>query len=139
MNCSPTAVLRLSVAIERILDASALLAVLFREPGCAAVEPVMATAGISSVNLAEVVGKLAQRGLLDDVGSLLPVLGFRVLTFDEPCAYHCGRLLPAGRERGLSLGDRACLATAARWGLPAVTADRAWTQLKLDIQVECIR
>jgi PIN domain nuclease of toxin-antitoxin system len=43
----------------------------------------------------------------------------------------------SARDRGhlLSLADRCCLATAIRVGLPAVTGDRAWTTLDLDVEV----
>jgi PIN domain nuclease of toxin-antitoxin system len=40
---------------------------------------------------------------------------------------------------GLSLADRACLALALRLGLPIVTADRAWAELELAVQVQTIR
>jgi hypothetical protein len=39
------------------------------------------------------------------------------------------------RRRGIPLADRACLATAMRLGLPALTADRAWEQLGLEVEV----
>ncbi len=43
------------------------------------------------------------------------------------------------RERGLSLADRACLALALDRGLRVVTADRAWAELGLEVEVELIR
>ncbi|MFV2000241.1 MAG: hypothetical protein ACC654_07750 [Acidimicrobiia bacterium] len=46
---------------------------------------------------------------------------------------------PAGSRYGLSLGDRACLATAAELGVPAVTADRMWSDLDLGVDVISIR
>jgi ribonuclease VapC len=33
------------------------------------------------------------------------------------------------RKNSGSLGDRACLATALRLGLPAVTADKVWANI----------
>jgi PIN domain nuclease of toxin-antitoxin system len=45
-------------------------------------------------------------------------------------------LLALSRHRR---AERACLALAQRLGVPAVTADRAWTSLELDIEVVCVR
>jgi PIN domain nuclease of toxin-antitoxin system len=42
-------------------------------------------------------------------------------------------------RRGLSLGDRACLALAETLGLSAITADRHWAQLGLSIDIRPIR
>ena len=46
-----------------ILDASALLAVLFQEKGAKEVERHIGSAEMSSVNVAEVVSKLVDKGL----------------------------------------------------------------------------
>jgi ribonuclease VapC len=45
------------------------------------------------------------------------------------------------REFGLSLGDRCCLALAAREKVPAITADAAWLQAAplVGVSVELIR
>jgi len=50
-----------------------------------------------------------------------------------------GAMLAAGRVRGLSLGDAACLGTAGTLGVPVLTADRAWAALGLDIQIRQLR
>jgi ribonuclease VapC len=41
--------------------------------------------------------------------------------------------------QGLSLADRACLALAARLGIPALTADRSWTDAEVEAGVQLIR
>ena len=43
------------------------------------------------------------------------------------------------RSRGLSLGDRACLALARRLAATAVTTDRAWREVDVGAAVEVIR
>jgi PIN domain nuclease of toxin-antitoxin system len=46
---------------------------------------------------------------------------------------------PLTSTRGLSLGDRACLAVAKRLDAIAVTADRAWPELNHGVEVRLIR
>jgi PIN domain nuclease of toxin-antitoxin system len=49
-------------------------------------------------------------------------------------------LLRAGtRGKGLSLGDRYCLALAASRNAVAVTADRAWANLDIGLSIEMVR
>lgn len=121
-----------------VLDASAILALIHREPGYATVAEVIADAAMSAVNLAEVVGKLVERG-----GSEAPIrralgkFSLDVVPFDESQAYRAGLLKALGK--GLSLGDRACLALAHSLDLPAYTADRAWNALTANVRVVLIR
>ncbi|MGH3133407.1 MAG: PIN domain-containing protein [Gaiellaceae bacterium] len=65
--------------------------------------------------------------------------GIAVVPFDGSDAEAAGELLPRTRRLGLPLADRACLALATRLGVPAVTADRAWTSLDLGVEIVCIR
>ena len=66
-------------------------------------------------------------------------LGLFVTPLDEPTATRVGALREATRPRGLSLGDRACIALAEKLGLPALTADHAWADLDLGVEVVLIR
>jgi ribonuclease VapC len=123
-----------------VLDASALLAVLNDERGAARVEPLLAGARISSVNLAEVAGKLVDVGLSDDdVRTALDSHGFTVVPFDERVAMEAGLLRRTTRDAGLSLGDRACLATARVLDLTVVTVDKAWRGLKVGVEIDVVR
>jgi PIN domain nuclease of toxin-antitoxin system len=116
-----------------VLDASALLALVHGEEGADVVEATIPGAQISAVNLAEVVGKLADIGMPEDeIRAALAGLGLRVVDFDERLAFAAGLLRPLTRSEGLSLGDRACLAVAAATHRPALTADRSWAELGLD-------
>lgn len=129
-----------------VLDASALLTYLRDEPGAEMVTEAIAGGGaISTVNLAEVlataatrgsdpaelVEKLVRRGLLEGALAVVP--------FTTADAIEAARLRPLTRAEGLSLGDRSCLALARRLHAPALTADRTWLDLAVDVIVRPIR
>lgn len=123
-----------------MLDSSALLCVLNGETGAERVAQVLPSAVIAAVNLAEIVTKLRERGLsVEEVDDVLGGLSLdvRPLTAAQACA--TGRLRPAPRTLGLSLGDRACLALAAELGAAALTADQACAGAEAGVDVEVIR
>jgi PIN domain nuclease of toxin-antitoxin system len=123
-----------------ILDASALLASLFAEPGHEKVDPHLDKACISSVNLAEVVAKLTMSGVPQkEIQKILNELDLQVEGFDAPRAISTGALITQTAKAGLSLGDRACLALAIELDLPALTADKAWRKTNAGARVELIR
>jgi PIN domain nuclease of toxin-antitoxin system len=124
-----------------VLDASALLALLSREKGWEQVEQAIAGgAAISTVNVAEVVSKLSDAGMPETtIGQVLDLLGLEIVDFNRSQAHHTGMLRPHTKHLGLSLGDRACLALAGTRNLPALTTDRAWENLRLDVTIQMIR
>ena len=123
-----------------ILDASALLALMLGESGADAVDAILPNARISAVNLSEVVAKLQERAVPDDViVDSLKELDLDVIPFDQPQAMRAGLLRQATRAAGLSLGDRACLASAATTGATAITTDRVWGDLDLGVSIEVAR
>ncbi len=123
-----------------VLDASALIAALEEEPGGERVEPLMRAAMITTVNLCEVLQRAALRGVNAEAEQRdLLELGIDVVSFDPGLATAAAELLPLTRSAGLSLADRSCLALAQRLGLPALTADRAWGDLLIDVEVRLIR
>ena len=125
-----------------VLDASAVLALLLREPGGDRVNAMLADAAMTTVNQAEVIGHLARNGMAEaKARQALQLLSFERIPFDEDLAYATGLLLPLTRSAGLSLGDRACLALAKRLGVPAVTADRPWRDIAgvVGVTVDLIR
>lgn len=123
-----------------VLDASALLAALWQEPGSDAVYDHLEEAVMSTVNLAEVIGKLAMRNLSSaQIEEVLAACSFEVVPLSDPLARKIGLLEPETRKLGLSLADRACLALAMEFNAPALTADRAWLKLDLGVEIICIR
>ncbi len=123
-----------------ILDSSAILAVLNDEPGADLVIAVMDDALVSTVNYAEVVAKLVERGSTAiEVQSALQSLALTTMDFDVALAQRTGLLRRETMNRGLSLGDRACLALAEREGAPAMTGDRSWVGAVASVEIRLIR
>ena len=123
-----------------VLDASALLAFLHRETGFQVVADHIKDAAVSAVNLSEVVARLADRGLLEQViRQSLESMSVAVIPFETEQAFIAGMLRVETRSVGLSLGDRACLALARQLRVPALTADRRWAELDVGINVQVIR
>lgn len=129
-----------------VLDASALLAHLRDEPGADAVaEAIAGGAVISTVNLAEVFSRVADRG--EDPAKLAAELtqsglldgAIAIEPFTAADAVEAGRLRPLTRDAGLSLGDRACLALARRLNAPALTADTDWREVAHGVELRPIR
>lgn len=116
------------------------MAVMLGEEGGLAVRKRLPAACISAVNLSEVVAKMTERGIdADAVLESLAELKLDVRVFDAGQAERAGLLRLSTRRHGLSFGDRACLALAESLGCPAITADKAWAELELGIEIEVIR
>lgn len=123
-----------------VLDASALLAMLHGEPGGETVQHLLESAAMSAVNWSEVVQKALDRqvnveGLRQDIEAL----GLAIIPFSAAHAEQTAHLRALTRQSGLSLGDRACLALAAELGLPAITTDRAWNDLPVEVGIQVVR
>lgn len=122
-----------------VVDSSAILAFLNNEDGADAAESYFPLAVVSSVNLAEVLGKSIEAGhTLETASESVNLLNLTVIDFDVVQARKTAELRPLTRHLGLSLGDRSCLALAILHGATAVTADRNWKSLSL-CPVELIR
>lgn len=122
-----------------VLDASALLAVLAREAGWEEISSLLPDALVSAVSLCEVVGKLADRGMPGEaVADALGNLGLEVVAFEAAAAHRAGLMKAKTSKHGLSLGDRACLALAQERGLPAVTTDGAWRDVRVDVEIRVV-
>jgi ribonuclease VapC len=123
-----------------VLDSSAALAVLAREPGADQVIPVLSNSVMSAVNLAEVHSNLVQRGIPEEEARATI---FRIIfdfeDFDYRQAAYAGALVAQTKPLGLSLGDRCCLALASRLNAPVYTTDKTWKNLQLGFPIHVIR
>jgi len=124
------------------LDSSAVLALIWNEPGADQVQPLLMAAEMTAVNLAEVVKKLRERGVpKEDVDAIVSDLQIPVGggpgNLEQAVAV--GEVAAAGRPFGLSLGDSVCLAMADWSGLTAVTAERRWTEVMPGAKILVIR
>lgn len=123
---------------REVLDASALLAFLQDEPGAANVG--LESSLINAVNFSEVVQKTVQRGVdADELLSDLRLSGLTIVPFSPEEAAIAGLLWPFTRAYGLSLGDRACLASGRLYGLTVATAERVWSEIDHGVTVRVIR
>lgn len=126
--------------MRHILDASALLAFLYGEPGADVVRPLLDGAGVSAVNWAKILQKALHRnvdveGMLADFADISTM----IQPFTVEHADVAARLWFNTRPQGLSLADRACSALAVANEVPVWTADRAWGLLSIGVDVRVIR
>ncbi len=123
-----------------VLDSSAVLAVLLNESGADNALQYFQNGRCCSVNVTEIVARLIDRGRTPDqaAGDFFDT-GISVDDFGTDLAVLAGRLLAVTAHKGLSLGDRACLALSIRERAIAVTADRDWATLDLGCKIELIR
>ena len=116
---------------RHLLDASALLAVIFNEPGGARVRELIDDSEIHTVNLAEVMRKMIAVGMpADEVIARIEELDLEVVEeLGVKQIHEIARLAPEARRLGLSIGDCVCLTTAEWNDAVAVTAERRWPEI----------
>ncbi len=130
----------LNPQLVAVFDSSAILAVLFSEPGSDRVLPVLEGGCLSTVNLIEVHTRMIALGA-DPARAWKRVRDFRcqICPVTEAQARVAAELFPATHPFGLSLGDRVCLALAMERKAKVYTADRVWKSIPLPVAIEVIR
>lgn len=123
-----------------VLDSSAILAMMFGEPGGEAVPSLLPDCAMSTVNLAEVVTGLINRsGDPDGAVETAARLPVGLVALDRDVALAAGKLRADTHRYGLSLGDRVCLSLARKLELPAVTCDTMWRELDIGVDIRILR
>ena len=126
--------------IEVVLDASAILALLNKETGSEEVLKFIGKAAMSTVNLSEVIAKLADAGIPEeDIRQIISHLNLEVIDFNQEQALKSGILRPITKSIGLSFGDRACLALGIILNQPVLTTDRLWVSINVGVEVRLLR
>jgi PIN domain nuclease of toxin-antitoxin system len=110
-----------------LIDASALLAFLWEEPGWESVQAALdGDCECLATNWSEVATKVfAKGGSWPDAEAALAGLGLRIRPVGRDDAVDSARLWES--DKTLSLADRLCLAVGMRQGWTILTAARAWT------------
>jgi ribonuclease VapC len=123
-----------------VLDASALLTLLYKEPGWEQLIPELLSCACGAVNLAEVQSRLVAQGLhANEAWEYTLSLVHDRVAFTPEQAKVAGSLLLKTGALGLSLGDRACLALGWALHAPVYSAEKSWKQLKVGVRIHVIR
>ena len=124
-----------------VLDSSAVVALLLKEPGAEVVKPAMPMALLSTVNYAEILARFERDKKDSSHAIALPLRQSvrEVVPFDFVQAITASLLFDQTKRFGLSLGDRCCLALAMERKCAVLTADRIWLQLGLPMEIRSIR
>jgi PIN domain nuclease of toxin-antitoxin system len=123
-----------------VLDASALIALLRREPGADIVRKRLADALISAVNYSEVLKKTIEVGGVPGlVQTYVQNISLKIAPFDEEQAAASAALYHKTKPHGMSFADRACLALGVKQGADVMTTDRKMGLVDLPIKVKVIR
>jgi PIN domain nuclease of toxin-antitoxin system len=113
---------------------------MFEEDGAEHVAARLPGAMISASNYSEVVAKLIDRGTPPaEIVAIMADLDIEVVPVDRQQAELAGLMRGATAKHGLSFGDRACLALAQIRRTTALTTDRVWSTLEIDVVVEQAR
>ena len=129
-----------------VLDSSALLAWLFNEPGKEHVSTALKKGClINTVNWTEVVQKSIDRGMSSSLvyerlkAAYILDSALKITSFTEPLSIAAAELIKLTKTFGLSLGDRACLASGMARKQPILTADRIWADIEVPALIQLIR
>ena len=123
-----------------LFDTSAIITLLKKEQGYELLEDLIASSVISSVNLSELVTILARNNVVEsEIDAIITDIVPEIIPFSEHLAIEAGKLAAHTKNFGLSLGDRACIATGIYYNMTIYTTDKIWLELKSLADIVLIR
>ncbi|WP_342267542.1 type II toxin-antitoxin system VapC family toxin [Candidatus Tisiphia endosymbiont of Empis tessellata] len=122
-----------------LLDTSAIIALLKQESGYKILEDVIASSALSSVNLSELVSVLTRSNIKEnEIDTIITDIVPDIIPFSESISIKAGKLISLTKDYGLSLGDRACIATGSYYNMEIYTTDKIWLKLSDKLPVKII-
>lgn len=121
-----------------VLDATAILAVVFGETGCDWIEEQMAMGAMaSSVSVAEVLAQLRALSMpTETIKTVVQGLALSIVPFDYAQAQVAAEIDAVAGNDTLSFPERAALALAKFGDYTAVTTNEAWGDIAGVIRVD---
>ena len=128
------------MANKFILDASALLVLIYNEKADCDIGNYLSNSVMHIVNISEVLTVLYRDGMPveiaeDMIKSMLPEIIYS--SFKE--ASEAAQIKCANKKYGISSGDSFCLAAAKMHNYTIVTADKIWKDLDLNLEIILVR
>lgn len=123
-----------------VLDTSALVAYIHKEKGEDNVLKYLYNSIISTVIYSEFIYVMLDKGFnLEELEKIITYFGIEIIDFDKEQAVIAAELVVKTKSKGLSFGDRACLALAIVKKIPVITADKIWSKLDIGVDIKLIR
>ena len=124
-----------------VLDASALLAWVFKESGAAVIDRILPVGVAPASVMVETLYRAVEKGhrlSSDQLHEALLEMGLHVESITDEDTVRAAELITASRRSpatsSLSLGDGLCLAVAERLQLPITGGDQHWETLELTVE-----
>lgn len=117
---------------KNLLDTSAVIALLKKEPGYKIIESIIASSAVSAINLAELITVLTRFEITEnEIEEITADIVPQIIPFCRDLAKRVNILSKHINGYGLSLGDKACIATGEYYNMNIYTADKIWSELKI--------
>lgn len=126
---------------KNLLDTSAIIALLKKEPGYKVVENIIASSAMSAINLAELTIVLQRLEISEDeIKEITTDIVPQIIPFCLDLAKRISILSKFTKGYGLSLGDKVCIVTGEYYNMNIYTADKIWSELKIpNVKIHLIR
>lgn len=117
---------------KNLLDTSAIIALLKKEPGYKIVENIIASSAMSAINLAELTIVLQRLEISEDeIKEITTDIVPQIIPFCFDLAKRISILSKFTNGYGLSLGDKVCIVTGEYYNMNIYTADKIWSELEI--------